>query len=173
MTPRRKRLITVLLILAGVGTSVAFALQAFQKNLLYFYSPSQVSAGEAPIAREIRVGGMVEKGSVVREPGSLEVRFTLTDFANRLTVSYSGVLPDSINTYTREFTGQIVDQINGVPILRLKDVEEALKKETEGGFITVKLLGEGRPLVLDRSEAHAAQKRIMEKYGVEESSYIE
>jgi cytochrome c-type biogenesis protein CcmE len=94
MTPRRKRLITVLLILAGVGTSVAFALQAFQKNLLYFYSPSQVSAGEAPIAREIRVGGMVEKGSVLREPGSLEVRFTLTDFANRLTVSYSGVLPD-------------------------------------------------------------------------------
>jgi cytochrome c-type biogenesis protein CcmE len=94
MTPRRKRLITVLLILAGVGTSVAFALQAFQKNLLYFYSPSQVEAGEAPIAREIRVGGMVEKGSVVREPGSLEVRFTLTDFANQLTVSYSGVLPD-------------------------------------------------------------------------------
>ena len=94
MTPRRKRLITVALILAGVGTSVAFALQAFQKNLLYFYSPSQVESGEAPLVRTIRVGGMVEEGSVVRAPGSLEVRFILTDFANKLTVSYTGVLPD-------------------------------------------------------------------------------
>jgi cytochrome c-type biogenesis protein CcmE len=94
MTPRRKRMLTVALILAGVGISVAFALQAFQKNLLYFYSPSQVEAGEAPQSRTIRVGGMVEKGSVQRATGSLEVRFTLTDFANRLTVSYTGVLPD-------------------------------------------------------------------------------
>jgi cytochrome c-type biogenesis protein CcmE len=87
-------MLTVALILAGVGTSVAFALQAFQKNLLYFYSPSQVEAGEAPASRTIRVGGMVEKGSVQREPGSLEVRFTVTDFAHELTVSYTGVLPD-------------------------------------------------------------------------------
>ncbi len=94
MTPRRKRMLTVALILAGVGIAVAFALQAFQKNLLYFYSPSQVEAGEAPQSRTIRVGGMVEKGSVQRATGSLEVRFTLTDFANRLTVSYTGVLPD-------------------------------------------------------------------------------
>ena len=56
MTPRRKRMLTVALILAGVGISVAFALQAFQKNLLYFYSPSQVEAGEAPQSRTIRVG---------------------------------------------------------------------------------------------------------------------
>lgn len=94
MTSRRKRLLTVILILAGVGTSVAFALQAFQQNLLYFYSPSQVDAGEAPAARVIRVGGMVEKGSVARAPGSLEVRFTLTDYAHSLDVSYTGVLPD-------------------------------------------------------------------------------
>jgi cytochrome c-type biogenesis protein CcmE len=94
MTPRRKRMLTVVLIVAGVATSVAFALQAFQKNLLYFYSPSQVAAGEAPASRTIRVGGMVEKGSVVREPGSLEVRFTVTDFAHDLPISYTGVLPD-------------------------------------------------------------------------------
>jgi len=94
MTPRRKRMLTVVLIVAGVATSVAFALQAFQKNLLYFYSPSQVAAGEAPASRTIRVGGMVEKGSVVRAPGSLEVRFTVTDFAHDLPISYTGVLPD-------------------------------------------------------------------------------
>ena len=88
-------------------------------------------------------------------------------------VLFTSVLPDSINTYTREFTGQIVDQINGVKIMRLKDVADALTKESEDGFIVVKLLGEGRPIVLDRKEVAAAQKRILDKYNVEESAYIE
>ena len=94
MTPRRKRLWTVLLMVCGVAAATAFALQAFQKNLLYFYNPSQVRSGEAPSSGTIRVGGMVERGSVRRAPGSLEVRFTLTDFAERVVVSYTGVLPD-------------------------------------------------------------------------------
>jgi len=94
MTPRQKRMATVAAIVVGVGIATAFALQAFQKNLLYYYSPTQIHAGEAPAARSIRVGGLVENGSVQREPGSLEVRFTLTDFANTLGVSYTGVLPD-------------------------------------------------------------------------------
>ena len=75
MTPRRKRMITVVAILAGVGIATAFALQSFQKNLLYYYSPSQIQAGEAPSTRSFRVGGLVENGSLKREPGSLEVRF--------------------------------------------------------------------------------------------------
>ena len=94
MTPRQKRMVTVAAILAGVGIATAFALQAFNKNLLYYYSPTQIHAGEAPDARSIRVGGLVENGSVQREPGSLEVRFTLTDFSNTVGVSYTGVLPD-------------------------------------------------------------------------------
>jgi cytochrome c-type biogenesis protein CcmE len=94
MTPRQKRMVTVVAILAGVGVATAFALQAFQKNLLYYYSPSQIHAGEAPDARVFRVGGLVENGSLKREPGSLEVRFTLTDYANQVGVSYTGVLPD-------------------------------------------------------------------------------
>ena len=94
MTPRKKRMVTVVAILAGVGIATAFALQAFQKNLLYYYSPTQIRAGEAPDARSFRVGGLVETGSVKRAPGSLEVRFTLTDFANTIGVSYTGVLPD-------------------------------------------------------------------------------
>jgi cytochrome c-type biogenesis protein CcmE len=85
---------TVAAILVGVGVATAFALQAFQKNLLYYYSPSQIHAGEAPGARNFRVGGLVENGSVHREPGSLEVNFTLTDFAQTVGVSYTGVLPD-------------------------------------------------------------------------------
>jgi cytochrome c-type biogenesis protein CcmE len=94
MKPRQKRMATVAAILVGVGIATAFALQAFQNNLLYYYSPTQVEAGEAPSSRAFRVGGLVENGSVQREPGSLEVRFTLTDFANTLGVSYTGVLPD-------------------------------------------------------------------------------
>jgi cytochrome c-type biogenesis protein CcmE len=85
---------TVAVILVGVGIATAFALQAFEKNMLYYYSPTQILAGEAPDTRSIRVGGLVENGSVQREPGSLEVRFTLTDFANTVGVSYTGVLPD-------------------------------------------------------------------------------
>ena len=83
------------------------------------------------------------------------------------------MLPDSINAYTRDYTGQLVDEINGVKIKRLKDVDEALKMEPANGFITVKLLGEGRPIVLDAKEAAAAQTRILEKYNVEEPAYIE
>ena len=94
MTPRQKRMATVAAILVGVGIATAFALKAFNQNLLYYYSPTQVEAGEAPAARSIRVGGLVQDGSVQREPGSLEVRFTLTDFAHTLGVSYTGVLPD-------------------------------------------------------------------------------
>ena len=94
MTPRQRRMWSVALILCGVGAATAFALQAFQRNLLYFYSPSQVLTGEAPADRVFRVGGMVERGSVQRTAGSLEVRFTLTDFAERVVVSYTGVLPD-------------------------------------------------------------------------------
>jgi cytochrome c-type biogenesis protein CcmE len=82
------------LILLGVGSAVAFALTAFQDNLLYFYSVSDVSAGKAPTNREFRVGGMVIKGSFKRPAGSLEARFVLTDYAHDVTVRYTGVLPD-------------------------------------------------------------------------------
>ena len=94
MTPRQKRMATVAAIIAGVGIATAFALQAFQQNLLYYYSPTQILAGEAPASRSFRVGGLVQDGSVQRAPGSLEVRFTLTDFSNTVGVSYTGVLPD-------------------------------------------------------------------------------
>ncbi len=94
MTPRRKRMLTVAAILVGVGIATTFALQAFQKNLLYYYSPSQIKSGEAPASRSFRVGGLVEDGSLKREPGSLQVHFVLTDFAEETVVSYTGVLPD-------------------------------------------------------------------------------
>ena len=94
MTPRRRRMVLVALIVLGVGAATAFALTAFQDNLLYYYPPADIAAGKAPTGRVFRLGGMVEEGSLKRETGSMEVHFIVTDFHNDVTVSYSGVLPD-------------------------------------------------------------------------------
>jgi cytochrome c-type biogenesis protein CcmE len=95
MTPARKRrLYWVLGILAGVGIAAALALSAFQKNVMFFFDPTQVAAGEVQQGQRFRLGGMVTKGSFHREPGSLEVSFIVTDFKHDLPVKYNGVLPD-------------------------------------------------------------------------------
>ena len=94
MTPRRRRMTLVALIVLGVGAATALARTAFQDNLLYFHSPSDVNAGKSPADRVFRIGGMVPEGSFKREPGSLEAHFVLTDYAHNVKVSYTGVLPD-------------------------------------------------------------------------------
>jgi cytochrome c-type biogenesis protein CcmE len=94
MTPRRKRLYVVLAILGGVAASVSLAVVASRQNIMFYYDPSQVAAGQAPADKRFRIGGMVVKGSVARNPGDLTVRFVLTDFAHQIPVEYSGVLPD-------------------------------------------------------------------------------
>ncbi|MGZ8249586.1 cytochrome c maturation protein CcmE, partial [Methylomagnum sp.] len=92
--PRRKRMIVVGLILLGVSVAAGLGLTAFQKNLLYFYTPTQVAAGEAPKGYPFRVGGLVVTGTVQREPNSVNVHFTVTDGAATVPVMYSGILPD-------------------------------------------------------------------------------
>ncbi|GAB6046806.1 cytochrome c maturation protein CcmE [Methyloparacoccus murrellii] len=94
MTPRRKRMLVVGLVLLGVSVATFFALTAFQKNLLYFFTPAQVAAGEAPKGHPFRVGGLVVPGTVQREPNSLAVRFSVTDGQATIPVSYTGILPD-------------------------------------------------------------------------------
>ena len=95
MTPtRRRRLYWVLGILAGVAIAGTLALQAFRSNVMFFFDPSQIVAGEVKSGQRFRMGGMVEKGSLVRQPGSLDVRFAVTDFKQTVHVRYSGVLPD-------------------------------------------------------------------------------
>ena len=94
MTPRRKRLFVVLAILGGVAASVSLAVMASRENIMFYYDPSQVATGQAPLQKRFRVGGMVVKGSVQRNPGDLTVRFVLTDFAHQVPVEYTGVLPD-------------------------------------------------------------------------------
>jgi cytochrome c-type biogenesis protein CcmE len=94
MKQRTRRLVWIAAVIGGVALAVGLALRAFQENLLYFFSPSQVAAGEAPAERSFRLGGMVADGSIAREEGSLTVHFTVTDFAHSLPVEYTGVLPD-------------------------------------------------------------------------------
>jgi cytochrome c-type biogenesis protein CcmE len=87
-------MILIGIVVAGVAVSVALALQAFRENVLFFFSPSEIVAGDVPVERGFRLGGMVLDGSVEREPGSLTVAFVVTDFANSIPVKYTGVLPD-------------------------------------------------------------------------------
>ncbi|WP_349431275.1 cytochrome c maturation protein CcmE [Methylomarinum sp. Ch1-1] len=95
MKPARKqRLILILLMLAGVGAAATFALQAFNENLMYFFSTTDVVEGKAPRDTLFRLGGMVVDGSVERPGDGLMVRFKLTDFSEEVTVEYTGILPD-------------------------------------------------------------------------------
>ena len=94
MTPRRRRMLLVAGILAGVGVSGALALSAFRQNVTFYFIPSQIAAGKVHGGEHFRLGGMVEKGSVHRTPGSLEVHFEVTDFKREIPVVYTGVLPD-------------------------------------------------------------------------------
>lgn len=94
MTPRKKRIAIVVAILAGMGIATALILTAFEKNLLYFYSPTQIVNGEAPTARSFRIGGLVQAGTVKRNNDNLKVSFVLTDTVNQIEVSYDGILPD-------------------------------------------------------------------------------
>ena len=91
---RRKLLLTAIFVVVGTGIAVGLALQAFQENLLYFYSPLQVKNGEAPTTRSFRVGGLVVNGTVDRDQDSLLVEFTVTDTVENITIVYDGILPD-------------------------------------------------------------------------------
>jgi cytochrome c-type biogenesis protein CcmE len=79
---------------AGLGIATTLVLNAFQSNLVFFFTPTQVAANEAPRDRNFRIGGIVEEGSVVREKDALTVRFKVTDTAKTIPVVYSGILPD-------------------------------------------------------------------------------
>ncbi len=95
MTPaRKKRLALVVLMLVGVGLAATFALNAFNQNILYFFSPSQIAGGEAPVEQRFRVGGMVVDGSVSRSESNLDVAFELSDMQHQVQVVYNGILPD-------------------------------------------------------------------------------
>lgn len=94
MKPRHKRIAIIAAGLGALGLAAALVLNAFQSNLVFFFSPSQVEANEAPRGKAFRIGGMVETGSVKRQDDGLTVRFKVTDTAKTVAVVYTGILPD-------------------------------------------------------------------------------
>lgn len=94
MTPRRFRIVIMCSVLVGVSATVALTIAAFQQNMLFFYTPTQLLQDSTDMTRTFRVGGLVEQGSVYKAPDSLEVSFSVTDTVNSVIVAYRGVLPD-------------------------------------------------------------------------------
>lgn len=125
MKPRRKRLLWVLAGVALVGLAVTLVLRALDANVMFFYSPSQIHAGEAPQGAAFRIGGLVEVGSLQRSADGLQVQFMVTDEVQRVPVRYQGLLPDLF----REGKGVVASgklQANGV-----FDASEVLAKHDE------------------------------------------
>jgi len=91
---RHKRIALILGGLAVLGLVVALVLNAFQSNLVFFFSPTQVAAGEAPRGKSFRIGGMVKDGSIKRETDGVTLRFIMTDTEKDMIVAYKGILPD-------------------------------------------------------------------------------
>lgn len=94
MKPRHKRLTLIAAGLATLSLAAWLVLSAFQKNLVFFFTPTQILAGEAPQGRSFRMGGMVEMGSIKRQADGMTVVFVVTDNAQRVNVQYRGMLPD-------------------------------------------------------------------------------
>jgi len=94
MKPRHQRLALVGAGLAALALGAWLILSAFRQNLVFFFTPTQVVAGDAPRGRAFRLGGMVEQGSLQRASGNAAGRFVVTDLARRVPVSYRGILPD-------------------------------------------------------------------------------
>ncbi|WP_421711550.1 cytochrome c maturation protein CcmE [Alcanivorax sp.] len=122
---RKQRLILVVSILVGLAIACGLMFYALRQNINLFFTPQQVMAGEAPLETQMRVGGLVEEGSVVRDQETLDVQFVLTDGKGRFTVHYQGILPDLF----REGQGIVA---NGTLISTNRfEAEEVLAKHDE------------------------------------------
>ena len=141
---RKKRLVLIGLMVAGVGIGVYFALKSLNENIMFFFSPTEVSEGKAPQGRLFRMGGMVVEGSVSRPGDGLTVQFDLTDDANDVTVLYTGILPDLF----REGQGIIA---NG-------------KLGEDGAFVAQEVLAKHDENYMPPEVAEAMQKAIENKY---------
>jgi cytochrome c-type biogenesis protein CcmE len=119
MTPRRKRLWLAAAVLGLSATAVALVANAFRSNLVFFYSPSDIAAQQAPKARTFRLGGLVESGSISRAADGVTVQFIVTDTAQRVAVHYKGILPDLF----REGKGVVAQgQLQADGVFRAREV---------------------------------------------------
>ena len=91
---RKKRLFAIIFLVVGVAVAAGFAMYAFNQNLMFYFSPTEVKQGKAPIGKIFRMGGMVVEGTFKKEPKTLKVHFDLTDYGKTVSVEYEGILPD-------------------------------------------------------------------------------
>ena len=122
---RKKRLFFIIFLIVGVTTAAGFAMYAFNQNLMFYFSPTDIKQGKAPTDKLFRMGGMVVDGTFKKEPKSLKVHFDLTDYDKTVSVEYEGILPDLF----REGQGIISRgklNVNGVFV-----AEEVLAKHDE------------------------------------------
>ncbi|MDP2431077.1 MAG: cytochrome c maturation protein CcmE [Pseudomonadota bacterium] len=138
MKSRHKKLLVIVLALAGIGIAAALILNAFQSNLVFFFSPTQVANGEAPTDRAFRIGGLVEEGSVKRDPDGLTVRFVVTDTAKSMNVVYKGILPDLF----KEGKGVVAEGKQGV----------------DGVFVSTQVLAKHDENYMPPEAAHALEQ---------------
>ena len=156
MKPRHKRLSIAAGVLVAVGAIAALVLNAFQSNLVFFYSPSQVASKEVPTGRTFRLGGMVETGSIKRD--GVLVNFVVTDTVQKVNVRYSGILPDLFKEGKGVVAqGKVEDGVFVAREVLAKHDEnymppeaaEALKRAKEGGQMSGKMTsaadGKGAP----------------------------
>ncbi|MBV7536787.1 cytochrome c maturation protein CcmE [Duganella sp. sic0402] len=125
MKPRHKRLALIAGGVAALGVAVALLLSAFQQNLVFFYTPTQILEGEAPRNRSFRMGGMVQPGSLQRQADGVTVAFVVSDTARQIKVQYKGILPDLF----KEGKGVVAQGRLGEGMLFLAD--EVLAKHDE------------------------------------------
>jgi cytochrome c-type biogenesis protein CcmE len=119
MKPRHKRFVLVAAGVAALGGAAALILNAFQSNLVFFYTPTQVAAAEAPQGRQFRIGGLVQAGSVQRLADGVTVQFVVTDTAKSIPVLYSGILPDLF----KEGKGVVAQgELGGDGVFRAREV---------------------------------------------------
>ena len=151
MKPRHKRMVLIAAGLGAVGLAAALVLNALRSNIAFFFTPSQIAAHEAPAGRSLRIGGLVEVGSVKRE--GVTVRFTVTDTAQSIPVVYTGILPDLF----KEGKGVVAQgELDGQGVFQASEVlakhdenymppeaAEALKRAQTSGEST------GKTLVMD------------------------
>ena len=146
MKPRHKRIAAIALGVAALGVATALVLMAFEKNLVFFFTPSQVAADEAPKGRTFRIGGMVVPGSLKRD--GVEVRFVVTDTAKNIPVTYRGALPDLF----REGKGVVAQgQLGADGVFAAKEV---LAKHDEN------YMPPEAQHALDKATAEKAQKTV-------------
>lgn len=138
MKPRQKRLILIVAGVALLSGAVALVLSAFQQNLVFFHTPTEVAEGKAPSGRTFRIGGLVEGGSIERLADGLTVRFVVTDTAQRIPVTFKGPLPDLF----KEGKGAVVQG----------------KLEADGSFVASEVLAKHDENYMPPEAQHAVDK---------------